>query len=125
MRRHQGDLVFVLCIFPPVANHESSLASLWILSASALLSVHEGLGMDGWSREECRTKEYKTKFRQTHLEKNTHREQGEGQGRINGCALIDKLIKQTKTSTHTHTHSKHRQNVKQTHSNNPNETLRD
>lgn len=52
-------------------------------------------------REECRTKEHKTKFRQTHLE-NTHREQGEGQGRINGCALIDKLIKQTKTSTRTH-----------------------
>lgn len=49
-------------------------------------------------RKEGRHKEHKTKYRQTHLEKtHTHREQREGQGRINGCALIDKLIKQTKT----------------------------
>lgn len=46
-------------------------------------------------------------FRQTHL-KNTHtqRERREGQRRINGCALIDKLIKQTKTHIKTQTECK-------------------
>lgn len=63
-------------------------------------------------RERGRTKEYKTKFRQTHNKTHTHREQEEGQWRINGCALIDKLIKQTLQHAHT---LKHRQNVMQTH----------
>lgn len=39
-----------------------------------------------------------------------HREQREGHERINGCALIDKLIKQTKTSAHIHIKT---QNIKQ------------
>lgn len=35
----------------PVTTHHHQTPSLWNLSASVLLSVHGGLGMDGWSRE--------------------------------------------------------------------------
>lgn len=72
--------------------------------------------MDGWSREretkptdsQRRRGEGRTKAQnqvQTNwlLKTRTHArmEQRKGQERINGCALIDKLIKQTKTSAHT------------------------
>ncbi len=94
--------------------------------------------MDGWSRERegdktsrqnrrQRKREGRVELKSTKLSSDkltyknthTHREQGEGQGRINGCALIDKLIKQTKTSARTHIKTQTECKA-DTHLNNPN-----
>ena len=85
-----------LHLSPVATHHHQQPPSLWSLSASVPLSVHGGLGMDGWSRERGRQNEqterereegemkaYKTKFRQTHSQ-NTHTYTEQGEGRRSG-----------------------------------------
>lgn len=57
--------------------------------------------MDGVERrgQNEREREIKTKLSSDEFTCNAHWEQREGQGRINGCAVIDKLIKHFNTHT--------------------------
>lgn len=54
--------------------------------------------MGGLERGLDKMRERERELSSDRLTCNTHWEQREGQERINGCAQIDKLIKQTNTS---------------------------
>ncbi len=53
----EGELEFALYI-SPLSPPNIINQPLWSLSASVLLSVHGGLGMDEWSRERGRQNEH-------------------------------------------------------------------
>lgn len=54
INKERGRTCFCTLHLSPVATQHHQPPSLWSLSASVLLSVHGGLGMDGWSGERGR-----------------------------------------------------------------------